>query len=79
METRTIEYTVNGEEETTAQHKLTVRQILENAGFKPAENYDLTRNEGNHAYHNYDEDVPLHEDEAFTATFKGPTPVSSPE
>ena len=78
METaqKTTTYFVNSEEQKTAEHKLAVRSILEDAGFKPAENYDLTRDEGHHTYSDNAEEVPLHEGERFTATFKGPTPVS---
>lgn len=74
--TRTITYFVNGEEQTTTEHKLTVRRILENAGFKPAEEYRLTRDAGNHDFTDYDQEVPLHEGERFTVTFLGVTPVS---
>ena len=73
---KTLTYFVNGEEQTTASDKLTVREILTKAGFTPVEDYRLTRDEGNHVYHDYDEEVPLHEDERFTATFLGPTPTS---
>lgn len=76
MAERTIVYFVNAEEQTTDERKLTVRQILENAGFTPAEDYRLTRDNGDHDFTNYDEEVPIHEDERFTATFLGPTPVS---
>ena len=73
---KTIKYYVNSEEQTTTQDKLTVRAILTDAGFTPAEEYRLTRDEGHHVYHDYNEEVPLHENEKFTATFVGPTPVS---
>jgi hypothetical protein len=69
-------YFVNGEEETTTDHKLTVTQILEGAGFTPATEYRLTRDEGHHDLNDYDEEAPIHEGERFTATFLGPTPVS---
>ncbi len=75
-ETRTITYYVNGESQTTHHHKLTVRTILTNAGFTPAEDYRLVRDAGNHTYTNLDEEVPLHEGEKFTALFQGPTPTS---
>jgi hypothetical protein len=71
-----ITYYVNGEAQTTTQDKLTVRAILTAAGFTPAEEYRLTRDEGHHVYHDYSEEVPLHESEKFTATFLGPTPTS---
>jgi len=73
---KSIEYFVNGEKEQTTEHKLTVEQILTRAGFEPATQYNLTRDEGHHKYTDYQEEVPLHEDERFTATFMGPTPTS---
>jgi hypothetical protein len=75
-ETKAFTYYVNGESQTTHQHKLTVRTILTNAGFTPAEDYRLVRDAGNHTYTNLDEEVPLHESEKFTALFQGPTPTS---
>jgi hypothetical protein len=75
-EVRVITYYVNGETQTTSSHKLTVREILSNAEFTPPENYKLSRNAGHHEYTNYDEEVPLHEGERFTALFQGPTPTS---
>ena len=71
-----IEYFVNGEAEHTTEHKLKVEEILQRAGFTPATQYRLTRDEGQHAYTNYEEEVPLHDGECFTATFIGPTPTS---
>jgi hypothetical protein len=55
---------------------MTVREILTAAGFTPAEQYRLTRDEGNHVYDNYDQKVELHQGERFTATYLGPTPTS---
>jgi len=71
-----IDYFVNGEKEQTTQHKLTVTEILTRAGFEPATQYTLTRDEGSHKYTDYQEEVPIHENERFTATFIGPTPTS---
>ena len=73
---QTITYSVNGESQTTTEKKLIVREILTNAGFSPAEDYQLQRDNGSKLYTNLDEEVPLHDDERFTALFKGPTPVS---
>jgi phenylalanyl-tRNA synthetase beta subunit len=73
---RMTTYFVNSEEQKTEEHKLKVRTVLEEAGFRQAENYDLTRDEGHHTYSNYDEEIPIHQSERFTATYKGPTPVS---
>jgi hypothetical protein len=75
-EVKTIVYYVNGEKQTTKQHKLTVRAILTDAGFTPPEDYRLERDAGKHTYTNLGEEVPLHEDEKFTALFQGPTPTS---
>ena len=72
---KVIHYSVNAEPQETTERKLTGRQILENAGFMPAEDYRLTRNDGGKEI-GLDDDEPIHEREAFTATFKGITPVS---
>ncbi|MEX0629628.1 MAG: hypothetical protein WEE67_04215 [Chloroflexota bacterium] len=72
---KTVHYSVNGEPQQTTERKLTGRQILERAGFTPAEDYRLTRNKGGKEIA-LDDDEPIHDDEAFTATFKGVTPVS---
>ncbi len=69
-------YLINGESQTTTEHKLTVRQILSNAGFTPVEEYRLTRDAGNKVFDNYGDEAPIHEKERFTATFLGPTPTS---
>lgn len=74
-EPRVIHYIVNGEPQETTERKLSGRQILENAGFSPAEEYRLTRNDGGKEI-GLDDEEPIHEREAFTATFKGITPVS---
>jgi hypothetical protein len=76
QEVGTITYFVNGERETTTLHQLTVRSILTSAGFTPPENYRLERDEGHHTYTGLDEEVPLHEDERFTALYTGPTRTS---
>jgi hypothetical protein len=73
---RTVTYYVNGEAQTTTKDKLTVRETLTAAGFTPVEEYRLTRDNGHHVYSDYDEEVPLHDGERFTATFLGPTPTS---
>jgi len=73
---KTVTYYVNGEAQTTTKDKLTVREILTEAGFTPAGEYRLTRDEGHHVYRDHDEEVDLHEHERFTATFLGPTPTS---
>jgi hypothetical protein len=71
-----MKYFVNGEEQVTHEHSLTVGQILERAGFLPVHEYELTQDSDGHTYDHYDHKVELHEDERFTATYIGPTPVS---
>jgi hypothetical protein len=73
---KVIHYTVNAEPQETTEHKLTVRVILEDAGFKPAENYELTRDQDGKTFTDLDKELPIREGEAFTATFTGPTPTS---
>ena len=71
-----LAYFVNGERQVSSQHKLMVRSILATAGFDPVEQYKLERDEGHHVYTDYDEEIPLHAGERFTATYLGPTPTS---
>lgn len=81
---RVIKYFVNDEEVTHTFEKpperkgftLTVRDILESAGFTPVEEFELTRDSDHHLYDSLDEEVPIENGERFTATFKGSTPVS---
>ena len=73
---KTVTYFVNGEEQETPEHKLTVAQILELAGFTPTTDYQLVRDEGHHKYASYTEEVPIRDGERFTATFVGVTPTS---
>ncbi len=70
-------YFVNGEKETTDKDHLTVREILEHAGFKPADEYTLRSEDPKHDYDSeYDKDVEIHEGQRFDALHKGPTPTS---
>ena len=70
-------YFVNGEAETTSADELTVRQILENAGFKPADEYTLnSQNPDKNFDSNYDLSVKIHPHQRFAALHKGPTPTS---
>ena len=72
-----ILYFVNGEEEVSATSQLTVKQILEHAGFTPATDYTLaSENPPKDFGGNYEEVVKLHPNERFQAKFKGPTPTS---
>ena len=81
-----IKYFVNGEEVVHEYQKppdrevfkLSVGDILTSAGFKPPEDYELTRDSGGEPYTDVDEEIPVDFGERFTATHKGPTPVSRP-
>lgn len=73
---KVITYFVNGEEESTTDHKLRVRDVITGAGFAPAEDYDLTRDNGGKTFDDLDEFIPIHRGERFTVTFKGTTPTS---
>jgi hypothetical protein len=74
-EPKVITYYVNGEEQTTTEHKLTVETILSNAGFTPVADYELQRDNGEKILEPKKE-IPIHSGERFTALFKGTTPVS---
>jgi hypothetical protein len=72
-------YYVNGEEERTDKERLEVREILESAGFTPADKYKLTRIKPkpiDHFDDRYDEEVDITDREEFEAKHKGPTPTS---
>jgi hypothetical protein len=72
-----IKYFVNGEEETTSQSELTVKEILEHAGFTPVADYTLaSENPPKDFDSRYDEGVNIHPNQRFQAKFKGPTPTS---
>ena len=74
---RKIRYFVNGEEETSSKPELTVKQILENAGFTPATDYTLaSENPPEDFDSRYDTPVRVHNEQRFQAKFKGPTPTS---
>ncbi len=70
-------YFVNGEEESTTEDELKVAAILENAGFKPAEEYTLkSENPPADFDSRYDQPVKVHSHQRFEALHKGPTPTS---
>lgn len=72
-----ITYFVNGEAEHTSEKELSVGSILQNAGFTPPTDYTLSgENPPQDFDSRYDELVKLHQNERFTARFKGPTPTS---
>ena len=82
--TEDIKYYVNEEEvekefekpEGRGGIELSVAEILESAGFSPADEWTLTRNSDNHEFGSLEDEVPLSNGERFTAKFKGPTPTS---
>jgi hypothetical protein len=72
-----ITYFVNGEKEKTDRPKLTVRAILEGAGFIPVTDFTLKSKDPKLNFKDhYDEEVEIHEDQRFHALFKGVTPTS---
>ena len=73
-----IEYTVDGEPQTTEEHRLTPRQILENAGIDPTTCY-LVRIHGEQqdSYRDKpDEAIVMHPHLKFISVCMSPTPVS---
>lgn len=76
QKTKTTRYFVNGAAQTTDDRKLMPRAILTNAGFSPAEDYRLIRDDGNKILDDPDKEESIHMDERFTALFNGPTQVS---
>lgn len=74
---REIAYSVNGERETTTEDGLTVRAILEHAGFSPATDYTLkSENPKEDFGDDYSRVVKIHPNQRFQALHKGPTPTS---
>lgn len=72
-----ITYFVNAERETTEAAELKVREILEKAGFKPADDWTLKSLDPKKDFDtHYEEEVHVHEDQHFEALHKGPTPTS---
>ena len=76
---KTTVFTVNGIEVQTAEKHLTVREILELAGFEPDSHYLVEKHgkSGSETEHrNLDEEIEVHNKHEFLAFFTGPTPVS---
>jgi len=70
-------YFVNGEEESTTEDELSVRSVLEGAGFQPAEEYTLkSQNPPVDFDSDYNRLVKVHSHQRFDALHKGPTPTS---
>ena len=72
----TTRYFVNDDIQETSEPKLTVREILKNAGLTPVENYDLTKYGNNKPFSSLDEEIPIEKNDKFIAVFNGTTPVS---
>lgn len=73
---KVITFYVNGEALTTEERKLPVRDILVLAGLTPPQQYRLIRVNGDKEFDSLDEEIPIRNNERFTALFRGETPVS---
>lgn len=74
---QTITYYVNGESEATGDRELTVRQILEHAGFEPVTDYRLSSQNPKQDFGtDYDHPVKVHPNQRFDAVFSGPVQTS---
>lgn len=78
--TKTIKFYVDTDAVTTDKRKLKVREILTLSGNTPPKDYELERlaghsNQGK-TYTDLEEEVEVHPDERFSATFTGETPYS---
>ena len=69
-------YYVNGEKQETNSKELTMKEIVENAGFTPASDYDLEDDANHKLFDDQAEAVHVHENQHFTATYNGVTPTS---
>jgi hypothetical protein len=74
-----IHYKVDGENQTTREHKLTPRQIMTNAKIDPTTHY-LIELRGKHDQVSFegkaDEPIRMHNKMEFITALTGPTPVS---
>ena len=78
MPTHVIDYTVDGEPQSTTETTLTAAQILKNAGLDPS-TYYLVQKEGQHQISfqgKPNEPIHMHEHMVFIAISTAPTPVS---
>ena len=72
-----VTYFVNDEAQVSTEKNLTMREIVEGAGFSPASDYELEENDhGHRTYVDPDEEVVLHNGQHFTVTYTGVTPTS---
>ena len=76
MDDIAIRYFVNDDPQETSEQKLTVREILKNAGFTPVKDYDLTKGTDSKPFPSLDEEISIQKDDKFIAVFNGTTPVS---
>ena len=76
MAEHVTKYFVNGETQSTSDHKLTPKQLLENAGFAPHSEYKLVREDGHKELTDHNKEESIYEGERFTATSIAPTPTS---
>lgn len=84
VQIESVKFFVNGEEVIHHFSKpadrevfeLTVREILNFAGFTPEENYELKRDSDGHTYTSVDDEVSVENGDRFTAVYKGVTPAS---
>lgn len=73
-----IHYTVSDEPQTTTERTLTPKQIMENAGINPDENYLVEiRGRERVSYKDKSNDpIHMHEGQKFVVVFVGSVPVS---
>lgn len=79
-----LKFWVNGEEVVIEYRKdpnrrgyiLTAGKILAAAGFGPVEDWVLSRDSDGERFNSPDDEVIFEPGDRFTATFRGPTPVS---
>lgn len=74
-----ITYTVDGEPQTTTEHELTARQILQKAGIDPDAHYlvQILPNGDRVSFQEEpNKEIKLHNHDKFVSVLTGPTPVS---
>lgn len=70
-------YFVDNEPQSTTEKELTVKTILENAGYDPAKHYVIElRGDQQIQHKDVNESIKIHEKMKFAAIFTGETPVS---
>ena len=76
MSSYATKYFVNDVVQEATEPKLTVRDILKEAGLTPVEDYDLTKRGNNKPFSDLDGEVPIEKNDHFLAVFNGTTPMS---